>query len=121
MRSGGRGLCAGSFGLSVGIIWGLWCFFAGILFHGDVTMVGKMGTLYVGYGPTLMGSLIGGLWGLLHGFIFAFLVALLYNGLCRCCRCRCCKKTCCACGNKDCDGTNCKGNGCNTNTDNKKF
>lgn len=107
MKSASKGLCAGCFGLSVGIIWGVWCFAAGMLFHGNFTMVSAMGSIYVGYGPTLMGSLIGGLWGLLHGFVAAFLIAYLYNCLCRCCKCYCCKKTCC-CDNKECDGNNCK-------------
>jgi hypothetical protein len=35
MKSGAKGLCAGCFGLAVGIIWGLWCFLAGLLFHGN--------------------------------------------------------------------------------------
>ncbi len=113
MKSGAKGLCPGCFGLAVGIIWGLWCFIAGLVLHGSFTMVDAMGSMYVGYGPTLMGSLIGGLWGLLHGFVAAFLIAWLYNCLSRCCKCRCCKQGCC-CGNKDCDGKNCNGNGCNT-------
>lgn len=113
MKSGAKRLCPGCFGLAVGIIWGLWCFVAGMFIHGDLTMVSTMGSIYIGYGPTPMGSLIGGLWGLLHGFIAAFLIAWLYNCLCRCCKCRCCKK--CGCGNKNCDGS-C---GCNTNTNNK--
>ncbi|MBY0377658.1 MAG: hypothetical protein K2Q33_03745 [Gammaproteobacteria bacterium] len=106
MKSGSKGICAGCFGLAIGLVWGIWCFIAGLFFHGGITMVGAMGSMYIGYSETLMGSFIGGLWGLLHGFIAGFLVALFYNLLCKCCKCRCCKG-CCSCGNKDCDGKNC--------------
>ena len=110
MKSGGKGLCPGCFGLAIGIVWGLWVFLAALLCRGNVAMVSSMGSIYLGYGPTFMGSLIGGLWGLLHGFVAGFLIAWIYNTMCRCCKCRFCKGKCCACNCGKCnykDGGEC--------------
>jgi hypothetical protein len=41
-----------------------------------------IGTAYLGYAPTLVGSLIGALWGFVDGFVFAGLIAWLYNVFC---------------------------------------
>lgn len=40
-------------------------------------------TAYLGYAPSLPGSLIGALWGFVDGFVFAALIAWLYNTFCR--------------------------------------
>lgn len=37
------------------------------------------GTFYVGYEPTLAGSVIGAIWGLVDGFIDGYILAWLYN------------------------------------------
>ena len=106
MKSGAKKICAGCFGLAIGIVWGLWCFIAGLFFqHGGITLVGAMGSMYIGYAPTPMGSLIGGSWGLLHGFIAGFLVAWIYNCFCKCCKCRICR--CGKEGNTECCDKNC--------------
>lgn len=77
-------------GLSLGILWGLWLLVMGLLaFHYAYgqTFVTTLGTMYVGYEPTIKGSIIGGIMGLVHGFIKGFLIAWLYN---RFCSCTCC-------------------------------
>ncbi|MEE9199931.1 MAG: bacteriophage holin [Candidatus Brocadiales bacterium] len=38
-----------------------------------------IGFLYIGYKPTLLGSLIGGVWALVDGAIAGVLVAFVYN------------------------------------------
>ncbi|MFH1448652.1 MAG: membrane-associated protein [Candidatus Micrarchaeota archaeon] len=38
-----------------------------------------MGTLYVGFGPSLKGAFIGLLWGLFDGFLAGFIAGTVYN------------------------------------------
>ncbi len=40
-------------------------------------------TAYIGYAPSLLGSVVGALWGFVDGFVFAALIAWLYNVFCR--------------------------------------
>ena len=75
-------LCPVAFGMSVGVLWGLSNLVMGLLLH--FYMYGKvfvetMGQLYVGYAPSVVGSLLGGLFGFIHAFIAGFLVIWLYN------------------------------------------
>ncbi len=39
------------------------------------------GSLYVGFGPSLLGAFIGLLWGLFDGFLAGFIIASIYNYL----------------------------------------
>ena len=84
------------FGLAAGILWGLGVLITGIVTtaHGTwgIDFVNAMGSVYVGYTNTYLGSVIGGLWGFVDGFVGGIIFAWLYNGL-TCCICRkCCKK-----------------------------
>lgn len=73
-----------AFGLTLGIIWALAMLFLGLVNTTDQWgsgIVEVMGTLYIGYKPTVLGSLIGSIWGFLDAGIAGVLVAWLYNRL----------------------------------------
>lgn len=81
-------------GLSLGVLWGLSLFILGLVAYYYTyghPFVLAMGTVYLGYEPTIKGSVLGGIIGFLDAFITGFLIAWLYN-LFNCCGCRCCKK-----------------------------
>ncbi|MFQ6017717.1 MAG: bacteriophage holin [Kiloniellaceae bacterium] len=71
-----------SFALAFGIAMAALVFLVGIVtwitgfWGGAVDITAKV---YIGYAPTLLGSIIGGLWGFVEGFIFGALLAWLYN------------------------------------------
>jgi hypothetical protein len=77
-------------GLAFGIIWAIGAFMLGLMAMGGwgVAIVEVLSSAYIGYAPTLVGSIAGGVWGFFDGFIFAVLVAWLYNRLLPVCRCR---------------------------------
>jgi len=73
-------------GLAVGIFWGLYCALLGMvamLFGCGTGLVELLSDYYVGFKPTLLGSMVGGIWGLVDGFICGGVVAWLYNRLAR--------------------------------------
>jgi hypothetical protein len=81
-------------GLSIGVVWGLSVFITGLtayFFSYGKPFVLAMGTMYIGYEPSVVGSLIGGLFGLLDGLIGGVLIGLLYNCFITCCSC--CRST----------------------------
>ena len=71
-------------GLAVGVVWAF-----GVVFLAAWVVVlglGKpamdlVGSLYIGYAPTLLGADIGGVWGFIDGFIGGLLVGWVYNWL----------------------------------------
>lgn len=73
-----------AFALACGIVWGLCMFSIGIIdmftTWGD-TLGNIMSTLYIGYKPTVIGSIIGGIWGFADAGIGGACVAWLYNKL----------------------------------------
>ena len=75
-------LCPKALGLSFGVMWGLSVLIMGLLAHHfmyGVHVVEAVGALYIGYGPSLLGSFIGGIIGFANAFISGFLLAWLYN------------------------------------------
>lgn len=69
-------------GCAVGISWGLGIFIMGLFatyFNWGVDFVNVLGSLYIGYCPTLVGSFIGLIWALVDGFIGGVVIAWLYN------------------------------------------
>jgi hypothetical protein len=77
-------LSKGALGLSLGIVWGLAVLLATwwlIIIDSDSYhfYMAKLGTFYLGYEVTWLGSIIGFLWGFADGFVAGFLVALVYN------------------------------------------
>ena len=71
-----------AFGLATGLVWGSAMFILGI-----VNMAGSWGhgiqelmaTLYIGYRPTILGSVLGGVWGFFDAGIGGMIMAWLYN------------------------------------------
>jgi hypothetical protein len=70
-------------GLALGVTWG-----AGVLILGLIGAVGwgravvdVLGSLYLGFRPTLLGSVIGGVWAFVDGALAGVVVAWLYNRL----------------------------------------
>lgn len=49
----------------------------------DKKVVVIMSSLYIGYKPTFLGSLIGALWGFIDGAIWGGIIALVYNAVIR--------------------------------------
>lgn len=71
-----------AFGLASGIIWGLGMLGLGLInlaggFGGSIIQL--LGTVYVGYKPTVAGSIIGGIWGFLDAGVAGIILAWLYN------------------------------------------
>jgi hypothetical protein len=69
-------------GLACGILWGLSILAMGLLAYffsyGEV-FVSTLGTLYVGYESTIIGSILGGIIGFVDAFITGVVLAWLYN------------------------------------------
>ena len=71
-----------SFALAGGIVWGiaiLLITFWFLLFGYTGNILGKLGTVYLGYSVTWGGAFIGLLWGFVEGFIVCGIFAWLYN------------------------------------------
>jgi len=71
-----------AFAISLGILWGCAVFLLGILsrfFDWGTKLVETFASLYIGYKPTILGSLIGAVWGFADGAIGGILIAWLYN------------------------------------------
>ncbi len=92
------GLHACAFGLAIGIASAIGMLLFGLSAYYYSTghqLIALMGSVYVGYAPTIKGSFIGALWGLVEGFIWGLIIAWLYNFFSRCCGKWCCPKACC--------------------------
>ncbi|MCF7874174.1 MAG: bacteriophage holin [Candidatus Omnitrophica bacterium] len=74
-----------AFGLALGILWGLGALVLGILaiFGYGLTWVAVLSSVYIGYGATILGSLVGALWAFVDAFVGGVLFAWLYNKLSR--------------------------------------
>ena len=73
-----------AFSWALGLVWGGVTFLLGLLdtlyFWGSSW--GKMMTMvYIGYRPTIIGSIIGAIWGFVYAALLGFAVAWLYNRL----------------------------------------
>ncbi len=69
-------------GLSIGCFWGGSIFIMGVIAHYfsyGIEFVTSMKSIYVGYEPSLIGSVVGGLVGFIDAFIAGALVSVLYN------------------------------------------
>lgn len=72
------------FGLAFGIVYAIVFFLYGIVaavFGWGGALAEIIGSIYVGFGPSLVGALIGAAWGFAVGFVFFALGAWLYNRL----------------------------------------
>ncbi len=69
-------------GLSLGVVWGAAMFLLGLMvmfLNWGTAWVTLMSSLYIGYKPTFLGSIIGGVWGFIDAGIGGIVVAWLYN------------------------------------------
>ena len=81
-----------SLGLAFGILWSISLVIVTILamlYAYGTPFVALLGSVYIGYEATLLGTLIGAVWAFLDGFIGGLLLAWLYN-LCLSCCCKYC-------------------------------
>jgi hypothetical protein len=85
------GICAKlhvvGLGLAIGILSAVYVFILGLFaMRGyGVDYVHLAGSIYVGYAPTFLGSLVGAIWAFIHGFIGGVIIAWLYNCFSRSC------------------------------------
>ncbi len=73
-----------SFGLAFGITSGVFVFVLGIMagwFGWGVPVAAALSSLYIGFSPTLVGSIAGAVWGFVDGLIAGLMIAWLYNRL----------------------------------------
>ena len=73
-----------AFGLSLGIVWGAAVFVMGIIaiFSSySLPFVASLSKFYLGYRPTVPGSIIGAVWGFVDAGIGGVVIAWLYNKL----------------------------------------
>lgn len=71
-------------GLAMGIVWGAVMFLLGImnmLLNWGGALEEVMSSLYIGYKPTFLGSIIGGFWGFFDAGIGGVIMGWLYNKL----------------------------------------
>lgn len=80
--SGKMRLCVLPMGLAIGVTWAIGFLLLGLMAwtsHWGEPVVKLFSTVYVGYAPTLVGSLWGTLWAFADGFIGGVLIAVIYN------------------------------------------
>lgn len=69
-------------GLSLGILWGVTVLLLGLMAvafaYGEV-FVASAGAVYIGYGISILGSILGGIISFIHAFICGVIIAWLYN------------------------------------------
>jgi hypothetical protein len=71
-----------SFGLALGVTLALIVFLIGVttaLFGWGLLVVEVLSTLFIGYGPTFVGSITGAVWAFVDGLIAGMFMAWLYN------------------------------------------
>ncbi len=69
-------------GMGLGLTWATGVFILGLMVwfsHWGDLMMHSLASIYVGFGPSLMGSLWGALWAFADGFIAGMLIAFFYN------------------------------------------
>ncbi|MDP2620339.1 MAG: bacteriophage holin [Hyphomicrobiales bacterium] len=68
-------------GVGIGVLWAIYVFFVGItaMFGWGDAIVGVLASLYIGYGPSIVGAVMGAIWGFVDGFIAGVVIAWIYN------------------------------------------
>ena len=69
-------------GMALGIIWGVSLLLMGLVAYYATygsEFVAAVGTVYLGYQPSILGAFVGGLIGFVDAFIAGALIAWLYN------------------------------------------
>ena len=73
-------------GLSLGIIFGITVLLGTwwlLLARSDAYIFSRLGTFFIGYSVSVIGSFVGLFWGFVYGFGIGFLLAWFYNSFCR--------------------------------------
>ncbi len=75
----------GSFAIAFGIVWGLVHFIFGIgaMLGWSNAYVDVLSSIYIGYGPTIIGAIVGAIWAFVCGTITALIFAYIYNAFSR--------------------------------------
>ena len=68
-------------GVAIGALWATYVLFCGItaMFGWGVALVDALSSLYIGYGPSILGAIIGAVWGFFDGYIAGVAIAWIYN------------------------------------------
>ena len=69
------------FGVAIGVVWGVGVLLAGLMAmtgYGAI-FVNALGSVYLGYGASIVGALIGAVWALIDGLVAGALIAWVYN------------------------------------------
>ena len=68
-------------GVAFGVLWAVYVFCVGItaMFNWGGGIVAGLGTLYIGYGPSILGAIIGAIWAFVDGLVAGVIVAWIYN------------------------------------------
>lgn len=86
-------LCACRLGFTLGLIWGVSAMALGLSAHWfnyGSEIVHLLGTVYIGYKATVLGSIFGLVWGFVDCFVFGFLIGIIYNATLK--KGKCCQK-----------------------------
>ena len=71
-----------SFGLALGVTSAIFVFVLGLMAHffgWGVELAGVLSSLYIGFGPSFVGTIAGAVWAFVDGFIAGVVIAWLYN------------------------------------------
>ena len=68
-------------GVAIGILWAIYVFFIGIvaMFGWGNALVDVLASLYIGYGASVVGTIIGAIWAFIDGFIAGVVIGWIYN------------------------------------------
>lgn len=69
-------------GVAFGTAWSFFTFLSGIAaawFGWGGALVTLLSSIYIGFAPTITGSLIGAVWGFVNGFLWGVIIGWIYN------------------------------------------
>ena len=69
-------------GLGIGVLAAAYALFLGLAawwFNWGTELLVTLSSLYIGYAPTFLGSIIGAIWAFVDGFIAGVVIAWVYN------------------------------------------
>ncbi len=68
-------------GMAIGILWAVSVFLLGLfaMFGWGGALVETLGSLYLGYGASIVGAIIGVIWAFVDGFVAGVVIAWIYN------------------------------------------
>ena len=72
-------------GVAIGVLWALYvgCLGVTAMFNWGNALVAPLGSLYIGYGPSVIGAIIGAVWAFIDGFVAGVVIAWIYNAVAR--------------------------------------